>query len=40
MLKPSQYKEFATITFGVLLVSIAVYFFMIPSGIGVGSVSG
>ena len=40
MLKPSQCKEFATITFGVLLVSIAVYFFMIPSGIVVGSVSG
>lgn len=33
-------KEFSIITLAILLVSIAVYFFMIPSGIVVGSVSG
>lgn len=33
-------KEFSIITLAILLVSVAVYFFMIPSGIVVGSVSG
>lgn len=33
-------REFAVITFGMLLVSAAVYFFMVPSHIVVGSISG
>ena len=33
-------KEFFIITIGMLFVSCAVYFFMIPSGIIVGSISG
>lgn len=33
-------KEFAVITFAMLIVTAAVYFFLVPSGIVVGSVSG
>lgn len=33
-------REFCVITFGMLLVSAAVYFFMVPSNIVVGSISG
>lgn len=33
-------KEFVVITFAMLIVSSAVYFFMVPSGIVVGSISG
>lgn len=36
----SKVREFVVITFGMLLVSAAVYFFMVPSHIVVGSISG
>ena len=32
-------KEFAIITFGAFLVSVAVFFFMLPSHVAVGSAS-
>ena len=38
--KKKTVQEVLTITFGMLLVSAAVYFFMVPSEIVVGSVSG
>ena len=38
--KKKTVQEVLTITFGMLLVSAAVYFFMVPSKIVVGSVSG
>ncbi len=38
--KKKQVRELSTITLGMLLVSAAVYFFMVPSKIVVGSVSG
>ena len=33
-------REFAVITFAMLIVSAAVYFFMVPSKIVMGSISG
>lgn len=33
-------REFVTITFGMFLVAAAVYFFMVPSHIVIGSISG
>ena len=38
--KKGLVKEIAVITFAMLIVSSAVYFFMVPSGIVVGSISG
>ena len=35
-----NFREFFTITFGVFLVAVAVYFFMVPSKIVIGSISG
>lgn len=40
MYKKSMIKEFSIITLAMLLVASAVYFFMMPSGIVVGSISG
>nr|WP_288722876.1 YitT family protein [uncultured Sellimonas sp.] len=40
MEKKGLVKEIAVITFAMLIVSSAVYFFMVPSGIVVGSISG
>lgn len=39
MLNKRNIKEFILITFGTLIVSTAVYFFMLPSHVSVGSVS-
>lgn len=40
MNRQKNFREFVTITFGVFLVSVAVYFFMVPSKIVIGSISG
>ena len=40
MEKKEQFKEFIYITFAMLFISASVYFFLVPSGIVVGSISG
>lgn len=40
MTTQKNFREFATITFGVFLVAVAVHFFMVPSKIVIGSISG
>lgn len=40
MNKQKKFGEMITITFGVILVAIAVHFFMVPSKIVIGSISG
>ena len=37
MLTRRSFKEFLTITFGTLIVAAAVFFFMLPSHVSVGS---
>lgn len=39
-MKKDQFKEFAYITFAMFLISVSVYYFLVPSGIVVGSISG
>lgn len=39
MIKKNALKEFALITLGSLIVAVAVYFFMLPSNVSVGSVT-
>lgn len=39
-MKKDQFKEFVYITFAMFLISVSVYYFLVPSGIVVGSISG